>query len=145
LACGAATRRSSLSRVCGLKGLGVNAQRDSAALQGEEFRVDGRNARRLLDASELKVLTELDDRQGILAPLLTFSLLSGSLALGLWGIMHGQVLVVALSVLAIATQQHALFVLSHEAAHYRMFKDRRLNDLLGRVAGSLGGVSMCTY
>jgi fatty acid desaturase len=123
----------------------VRAKRDAPSALGEEFRVDGRNARRLLDPSELKVLTELDDRQGILAPLLTFSLLAACVAVGLWGVMHAQRVLVFLSVMAIATQQHALFVLSHEAAHYRMLKNRRLNDLLGRVAGTLGGVSMCTY
>jgi fatty acid desaturase len=49
------------------------------------------------------------------------------------------------ALVGIAAQQHALFVLTHEAAHYRMFRVRGLNDLVGRVAGTLGGVSMCTY
>jgi fatty acid desaturase len=42
-------------------------------------------------------------------------------------------------------QQHALFILAHEAAHYRLLRSRRLNDALGRAIGMAGGISMCTY
>ena len=38
-----------------------------------------------------------------------------------------------------------LFILAHEAAHYRLFADRTLNDTVGRAIGMAGGVSMCTY
>ncbi|MCX7274235.1 MAG: hypothetical protein NTV19_13855 [Burkholderiales bacterium] len=40
--------------------------------RGEEFRVDGRRLRRLLDAAQLAPFTRLDDRRGVLAPALTF-------------------------------------------------------------------------
>jgi fatty acid desaturase len=117
----------------------------SGARQGEDFRVDGRNARRLLEASELRELTVLDDRRGLLAPLLTFSLIMIFVSLG-WIALQAQAWFwLGLAVVGIATQQHALFVLAHEAAHYRMLKSRGLNDFIGRVAGTLGGVSMCTY
>jgi fatty acid desaturase len=111
--------------------------------EGEEFRVDGRRARRLLSGAELEPFTRLDDLRSVLAPLATFGLIALLVAAGLaaWG--HWWV--VALVVLAIAAQQHALFVLAHEAAHYRMFSSRPLNDLVGRIAGTLGGISMCTY
>jgi fatty acid desaturase len=52
---------------------------------------------------------------------------------------------VAAAVILIGTRQQALFVLAHDAAHYRMQDNRRLNDLVGRVCGTLGGISMCTY
>ena len=38
--------------------------------------------------------------------------------------------------------QHALFILAHEAAHYRLHANRKVNDFLGRSIGMLGGVSM---
>lgn len=41
--------------------------------------------------------------------------------------------------------QHSLFILSHEAAHYRLLPARWANELLGRTIGIAGGVSMCTY
>lgn len=119
--------------------------RNSDAQQGEEFRVDGRNARRLLEPSELRELTALDDRHGIVAPLLTFGLIAGFVALGLFAMSTKAWVLLFVAWIGIATQQHALFILAHEAAHYRMLKSRALNDMLGRLAGTLGGVSMCTY
>ena len=49
------------------------------------------------------------------------------------------------AVVVIATQQHALFILSHDAAHYRLFDHRGLNDLVGRACAAAAGLSMCTY
>ena len=50
-----------------------------------------------------------------------------------------------LSVLVIGVEQHALFILAHESAHYRLFRSRRLNDAVGRAIGMASGISMCTY
>jgi fatty acid desaturase len=52
---------------------------------------------------------------------------------------------VALSVIVIGIQQHGLFILAHESAHYRLFKSRALNDAVGRAIGMASGISMCTY
>jgi fatty acid desaturase len=48
-------------------------------------------------------------------------------------------------VILIAPLQHALFVLAHDAAHYRLYETRWLNDAVGRLCGTVAGVSMCTY
>ncbi|MCM5569238.1 fatty acid desaturase family protein [Burkholderiaceae bacterium FT117] len=121
--------------------------------RGEEFREDlrgatgaavqGRATRRLLSADELAPFLELDDRRSALAVLQTFAIAGGAVAIALaaWGNWW----VVAACVAVIATQQHALFVLAHDAAHYRLFSSRRVNDAVGRLCGVLGGVSMCTY
>ena len=45
----------------------------------------------------------------------------------------------------IGTRQHALFVLAHESAHYRLFERRWLNDAAGRLCATLQGLSMRTY
>ena len=50
-----------------------------------------------------------------------------------------------LCVVVIGTRQHALFVIAHDAAHYLLFENRRLNDGVGRACAMLQGLSMCTY
>jgi len=113
------------------------------APSGEEFRVDTRELRRRFPAGELAPFTRIAPWRSALAPLQTF----GAIALLCWiGVLSwGHWWFVALVVVALGTQQHALFVLAHEAAHYRIFESRALNDLVGRIAGTLGGISMCTY
>ncbi len=117
---------------------------------GEEFRNDGAiraggrpAARGLLSADELAPFTRLHGWRSMLAPLQTFGLIIAASFVGIQA--WGHWLIVAGCVLLIATQQHALFVLAHEAAHYRLSPSRRVNEILGRLCGTLGGISMCTY
>ncbi|UCE30417.1 MAG: fatty acid desaturase, partial [Burkholderiales bacterium] len=119
--------------------------------RGEEFRDDTRAAhggagarrRALLTAAELAPFTALDDRRAALAVAQTWGLIAVLATLGT--VFWGQPVPVALAAVLMASQQHALFVLAHDAAHYRLFTNRRLNDWVGRACGTLGGVSMCTY
>ncbi len=120
--------------------------------EGEEFRADlraagdrvlSRTVRGALDPAELASLTRIDDWRSALAVAQTFGLAGLAVTAGLWA--WGQPLAVLLAMLVVATQQHALFVLAHDAAHYRLFASRRLNDAVGRICGILGGISMCTY
>ncbi len=127
----------------------------SDATTGEEFRDDLRapgpssatgvpqQRMRLLVPAELAPLMQLDARRSALAvggTLLAIGAIGAS-GVAFWPAPPG----VALAVVLMAAQQHALFVLAHDAAHYRLFSSRRANDLAGRLAGTLGGVSMCTY
>jgi fatty acid desaturase len=116
---------------------------------GEEFREDLRapgarnaQARRLLSATELAPLTKLSTPRSLLAVAQTFGWIAAAIALALatWPSAW-----IALSLLVIGIAQHGLFILAHEAAHYRLFPHRRANDLVGRAIGMLGGLSMCTY
>jgi len=117
---------------------------------GEEFRDDTRPAgrlpagsvRKLLPADELAKLTRLDPLRSSLAILQTFGLLLLIIATAVhfWNWWTAIVAVVL-----IAPLQHALFVLAHDAAHYRLFETRWLNDAIGRLAGTITGISMCTY
>lgn len=121
---------------------------------GEEFREDLRPlqrrsagagnaaARRILSAEELAPLTRLDDRRSLGAVVQTGGVIALAVAFGLW-VWPSPWLV--LSVLVIGIQQHGLFVLAHEAAHYRLFSRRAVNDAVGRMVGMTGAVSMCTY
>jgi fatty acid desaturase len=124
------------------------------ATRGEEFRDDLRplarasagsgnaSARRILTSAELAPLTELSDLRSLGAVLQTSGVIALALAFGVWAWPSPWLL---LSVLVIGVEQHALFILAHEAAHYRLFRNRRVNDAVGRLIGMAGAISMCTY
>ena len=116
---------------------------------GEDFRDDARGAlrtagdvRRMLPPEELQPLTELDPLRSTLA--LTLTLGSLMLVIG-FAATHWAWWTALLAVLLIAPLQHALFVLAHDAAHYRLYQSRWLNDAVGRFVGTIVGVSMRTY
>jgi fatty acid desaturase len=126
----------------------------SEGRSGEEFRDDLRPAaaptagsgnaaaRRLLSADELAPLTRLDGARSAAAVAQTFAIVALAVAFGLWVWPSPWLL---LSIVAIGIQQHALFILAHEAAHYRLFANRAVNDGLGRLIGMANAISMCTY
>jgi fatty acid desaturase len=99
-------------------------------------------ARRLLSADELAPLTRLSDARSLQAVGQTLALIGAAVALGiaLWPSPW-----VLLAVVVIGVQQHALFILAHEAAHYRLLSSRTANEAVGRAIGMAGAVSMCTY
>jgi fatty acid desaturase len=110
---------------------------------GEEFHDDVRRApRRLLPPELLSELTRLDDRRSWLAVVATLTIAGAAIGAALY-LQHP--VVVLLAIVVIGTQQHAMFVLAHEAAHYRLFGNRALNELVGRLLGSAAGISMCSY
>ncbi len=127
--------------------------RDQAA-SGEEFRDDLRPlgerkagagnaaARRILNSDELAPLTRLSDARSAASLLQTLGIVAVAIGFGLWSWPSPWLL---LAVAVIGIQQHALFILAHEAAHYRLFANRALNDVAGRAIGMAGGISMCTY
>jgi fatty acid desaturase len=124
--------------------------------RGEEFRDDLRPlatsaarpgagnaaARRIIAPDELASLTELNDARSLGAVSLTVGIIAIAVAFGV-AVWPGPWLI--LPVLVIGVQQHALFILAHESAHYRLFRSRWLNDAVGRAIGMAGGISMCTY
>jgi fatty acid desaturase len=121
---------------------------------GEEFRTDLRplaksaagsgnaSARRILSPAELAPLTELSDWRSLAAVAQTVSVIALAIAFGVWAWPSPWVL---LSIVVVGVQQHAHFILAHEAAHYRLFRRRALNDAMGRAIGMAGAISMCTY
>ena len=121
---------------------------------GEEFRTDLRplarcaagagnaSARRILSAAELAPLTELSDLRSLAAIAQTAGVIALAIAFGLWAWPSPWVV---LSILVVGVQQHGLFILAHEAAHYRLFRDRTVNDAVGRAIGMAGAISMFTY
>ena len=120
---------------------------------GEQFRNDLRvgerrvsdsraAAGRMLPAEELRELTALDAARSAVAVAQTVLITSAVLAVAMtWPVAW----VLVPAVFLIATQQHAMFVLAHEAAHYRLFSNRRSNDTVGRLLAAAAGLSMCAY
>ena len=110
---------------------------------GEEFRDDHRRASlHGLPLDQLAELTRLEPARSCLALAQTLAITAVAIGVAcLWWTPW----VILPAALIIATQQHALFVLAHDAAHYRLFQSRALNDAAGRSLGSITGISMCAY
>ena len=108
---------------------------------GEEFRDDTR-IRRVLPPEVLRELTRLDPVRSTFSVLTTLAVIAATVVVAL---IWWEPWTVIPAVIVIATQQHACFVLAHDAAHYRLYRTRWLNDLVGRGVAIVAGVSMCTY
>lgn len=108
---------------------------------GESFHEDQR-PRRGLPPPVVKELTIQDDRKAWAGLAELYGATALIIAVGVWA-WHPLVILPAM--ILIATRQQACFVLAHDAAHYRLFKNRTLNDLAGRVTGGIVGISMPTY
>lgn len=118
-------------------------QVDTAMQEGEQFHDDLRaTLGRVLSADQLRELTALSSVRS--AASVAQTVIITMVALGL-GLTWPYVWVLVPVIFVIATQQHAMFVLAHEAAHYRLFTNRRINDVFGRLLAALAGLSMCVY
>ena len=109
-------------------------------MTGEEFKDDYRRA---LPKELVRELTRRSAWRASAAVLEDFAVLAAAIALALAYWPNPLVLVPA--VLVIGTRQHALFVITHDAAHYLLYERRWLNDFVGRLCAMLQGLSMCTY
>jgi fatty acid desaturase len=114
-------------------------------VSGEEFKDDLRKAasRPSLPAELVQRLTRRSAWRATAAVLQDFVViaLAAAAALAFWP--HPLVLLACIVV--IGTKQHALFVIAHDAAHYLLYENRRINDLVGRACATVQGLSMCTY
>jgi fatty acid desaturase len=107
---------------------------------GEEFKDDYREA---LPREVVVRLAQRSAWRATLAVVEDFAVIAVALAAALayWP----NPLVVLLAILVIGTRQHALFVIAHDAAHYLLFPNRKVNDAVGRFCATVQGLSMCTY
>jgi len=109
-------------------------------VKGEEFKDDYRKA---LPREVVQRLTRRSPWRATLSVLHDVLVLALAISLGLY--FWPNPLVLLFSVLVIGTRQHALFVIAHDAAHYLLYDNRLLNDVVGRTCAMLQGLSMCTY
>lgn len=111
---------------------------------GEEFR-DGfsrKEARKALPPADVRRLSLLNPWRSTAALSWTFLGIATVLAAPL---VFWHPLVILAAVVGIAGFQQSLFVLAHDAAHYRLFGARWLNDLAGQFCGMLAGIPMSAY
>jgi fatty acid desaturase len=109
-------------------------------VKGEEFKDDFRKA---LPKDVLAQFTQRSAWRASASVLSDFAViaLAAAVALAFWFSLP----LTVLCVIIIGTRQHALFVIAHDAAHYLLYENRRVNDLVGRAAATVQGLSMCTY
>lgn len=143
------TTRSEATSAMAEKELSATAL-EAPVAKGEEFR--DKNPRKVLSAAELAPLTRLSDWKSAAALAQTLGLLVATIALGLAGFhllrsasLAGGLVCLLAAILLMGCWQHALAIISHESTHYRLFASRFANDLIGRIAGMLIGVSTYSY
>ena len=109
-------------------------------MKGEEFKDDYRKA---LPKEVLERFTRRSDWRSTLAVAQDVAViaLAAAAALYFWFSLP----VTVLAVILIGSRQHALFVVAHDAAHYLLYRNRTVNDFVGRAAATVQGLSMCTY
>jgi len=114
-------------------------------MRGEEFKDDVREAasRPSLPKELMQRLTRRSAWRATAAILEDLAVIAVAVAVGL--AFWPNPAVILLSVVLIGTRQHALFVIAHDAAHYLLYENRKLNDFAGRACATLQGLSMCTY
>jgi fatty acid desaturase len=107
---------------------------------GEEFKDDFRKA---LPKELVQRLTQRSAWRATLAVLgdVAVIALAAAVALAYWP----NPFLILVAIVVIGTRQHALFVIAHDAAHYLLYQDRRINDAVGRACATAQGLSMCTY
>jgi fatty acid desaturase len=109
-------------------------------MRGEEFKDDFRKA---LPRELVQELTRRSGWRATAAVVHDLAILAVAISIGLY--FWPNPLVLLICILIIGTRQHALFVIAHDAAHYLLYENRRLNDAVGRACAMLQGLSMCTY
>ena len=109
-------------------------------MKGEEFKDDFRRA---LPKELVVELTRRSQWRATLYVIEDLAVIAAAVAAALaW---WPNPLVIFLAVLLIGTRQHALFIITHDAAHYLLFDKRWLNDFVGRACATPSGLSMCSY
>lgn len=107
---------------------------------GEQFKDDYREA---LPREVVARLARRSALRASLAILGDFAVIAAALGVAL--VYWPNVLVIVPAIVIIGTRQHALFVIAHDAAHYLLFDNRKVNDWVGRACATVQGLSMCTY
>ena len=112
--------------------------------QGEEFRQDkrGQVGRVGLPAALIKKLSQQNDTKAWNSVFSLVAVIAACIAASFYWWTPW---VVVPAIIIIASRQQACFVLAHDAAHYRLFKNRSLNDFIGRALATPVGISMRTY
>lgn len=83
----------------------------------------------VLTPEEIKAFTRRSDARGWLAVATSWGMIAGAFALAaLWT----NALTIALALIILGGRQLALAILTHDCAHYSLFRTNRLNDFVGK-------------
>ncbi|WP_213773516.1 fatty acid desaturase family protein [Bradyrhizobium sp. dw_78] len=101
-----------------------------------------RDIPRLLSKEEIRNLSQIDSTRFTLTALLEFGLIAAAIWISeTWW----SPLVYALAVVVIGSRINGLGALMHDAAHYRGYANRKLNDFIGEVIALPTSASMAGY
>jgi fatty acid desaturase len=106
---------------------------------GEEFTV---GAGAMLPAEAVRGLSRLSPARATWSLFKSWALIAATAVIA---VRWPHPLLVAAAVVVMAAAQHGLAVLTHEAAHHRMYRTRWLNDLVGRLCSWPMSLSMLSY
>ena len=95
-----------------------------------------------LSPKRVKELSQIDNFHGLLALGKTILELVSAIIICAY---FWHPLVITIIVIFMASRQHAIFVIVHEAAHFRLFTSRTLNNATGTLLGATLGISMHHY
>ena len=91
-------------------------------------------ARKPEHLAKVKQLSQIDSTKAAWSVIRQWLVIGGVAAAAIWS---GHWLVYAIAIVVIATRQHALGILQHDACHYRLFKTRWVNEFVGNIACAL--------
>ncbi len=122
-------------------GLPAGAARGTDSAKGIDFR-EARRRTQGLPPEVLRELTRLSAFKGALGVSKTVFLAVAAIAAS---VVWWNPWVIIPALIVIAGQQQACLILVHDAAHYRLFPQRWLNDQVGCALGVAVGISMRSY
>lgn len=111
----------------------------AAVARGEEFRVRSTHA---LPTGVDRELSRLSPLRATASVLFDFGIIAG---LACIAVSWPRVWVVLPAIGLMGAVQHGLAILSHQAAHYRLYETRWVNDLVGKLCAVPLGLSLITY
>ena len=118
------------------------SQINSSQFLEDEADIGSRIFTHYIAPAKIKELSRINNRAALLSLVETLTALTFSILLCLY-LDHPVVTVIIL--VFIGTRQHAVFVLVHEATHFRLFSNRILNDAMGRLLGAIICISFQRY
>lgn len=90
-----------------------------------------------------KELSRIDNSKAAWAVARQWIVISATVAAAVWS---GHWLVYVLAIIILATRQHALGILMHDACHHRLFTNRKANDIVGNFFCALPvGLTVSRY
>lgn len=96
----------------------------------EDTGLVARRVRSLLPAATVKALSKASEWRAVTTIVMQYALVAGAIALSEWS---NSWTVTVLAIVFIATRQHAIAIMMHDAAHFLLSRRRWLNDAISNL------------